>query len=1107
MSNVLDELVKFEDKEYIQYSSEIDGFDKKIDQLKDDCQEEVNKWEKQIDDHKKKEAEERERVKQKYTKIVQDLNDELNRVKTDIAKCDKQRTAEIAKAEQEITDIKNKQNVIQAEITQLFKVKSIILTYNRLSEEEQEYTKDFYKIKLKTLGFNENTYLKDIETQIESKGKQLKELIDSENKNQLNITKQDLINKATDKDYKQKLEDIEAKIAIARDPEKDELKKIAESYNRRYVECHNKISEINKQYDEKIKNVQKQKDEAIAKRNQRVKELQGMLNNQENVINQNQTVFGKTEYDNDRFKNFKKYANVNFVGINSAINFKEKPNIVINVHGKKEEEIDKILTSVVSYYMRPFCLDSENNHISFCSKYGENQLDLFREKIKNPLSSMYQAYSAANDSDFGKMCAYIAQIFDKNEGIQFDNLKREIVILDNVLSIPGYNKSVLINEILGWTNRPSNGVYFIILDDFEPQEKKEINLPDIKSKMIGQGKTTYYDFVNVEKDKVILVNNEAKNKTQLSINEVDLDSYIKNNAKANKEENSYESINECLKDGYKGKESNKFDGLISIPIGRYQDDKSIADIRFNCNGGECVAYEIIGTGGTGKSKLFDNIIINGAAKYSPKDLTFTIIDFKQGAPLANYYSRKENGVAHVVITQAGENEDAQIVVDYLWNEIKRRMNIFTSTNNSVDLTSYNNYVGLDKRIPSLIVIVDEASILFNVEGDIKQKFQMLLSQSRAAGIYFIFANQTENGRIDDIVQQMPYKKIIFQCNDDTAYKSAFNNDEMRKRFVAFLNKHKRGYAIYNDRETRIAWDGDENGNGARLAYSRKIKAIWGVEANPFVAGDTTANKIQLRAFKELCKDINDEFLIGTNYHTGSLSTIKYNESMPLMLIGLNENAAEKIINSILYNCAVKNIETYYIDGSRNTTNYKIFANKYSNIHAYKEDKDYLEQLKTISDIYQSRNNRRAEYSPIVFIVESLDMIQDYQDNNKLSDNFEEDNNVADDDFFANLRSSRSSNNTSNTSNVISGRATFESLLNINESNVWKNVFIVASMKRCSKDLYTTDKNAILYNTYSVDRVSDVRVKKELKGDSLALIVNTDRSMQETRYYQITGDDN
>ena len=82
MSNVLDELVKFEDKEYIQYSSEIDGFDKKINQLKEACQEEVNKWGKQIDDHKKKEAEERERVKQKYTKIVQELNDELNRVKT-----------------------------------------------------------------------------------------------------------------------------------------------------------------------------------------------------------------------------------------------------------------------------------------------------------------------------------------------------------------------------------------------------------------------------------------------------------------------------------------------------------------------------------------------------------------------------------------------------------------------------------------------------------------------------------------------------------------------------------------------------------------------------------------------------------------------------------------------------------------------------------------------------------------------------------------------------------------------------------------------------------------------------------------------------------------
>lgn len=163
---------------------------------------------------------------------------------------------------------------------------------------------------------------------------------------------------------------------------------------------------------------------------------------------------------------------------------------------------------------------------------------------------------------------------------------------------------------------------------------------------------------------------------------------------------------------------------------------------------------ITGATGQGKSNLIKVIIYSLASHYSPDELQFILLDFKEGVTLAPfaYTSTKPYYLPHATVLGLDADQDfAFSVLEEVERIYKKRM---------MQMKPYDNYKSYRKanptiKLPRIVVIIDEFQGLFANDGTRRgthaaEKLLFLAKTVRAAGIHIILASQ-EIGSITSIV--------------------------------------------------------------------------------------------------------------------------------------------------------------------------------------------------------------------------------------------------------------------------------------------------------------------------------------------------------------------
>lgn len=206
---------------------------------------------------------------------------------------------------------------------------------------------------------------------------------------------------------------------------------------------------------------------------------------------------------------------------------------------------------------------------------------------------------------------------------------------------------------------------------------------------------------------------------------------------------------------------------------------------------------IIGKPGSGKSTLL-HIIINGlACAYSPNELQFFLLDFKQ-VEFMDYAQLK---LPHAkVVAVKSEREFGLSVLRGLNTELQYREDLFRNTY----VTTLSEYrTKTNSILPRIVLLADEFQELFSIDDGISLEsdriLDRLIRQGRAFGINVILATQTlsAHNTFSNSTKNQVQIRIALQCSDyDSRLVLSDEND--RARLL-----ERPGEAIFNSKNGLI----------------------------------------------------------------------------------------------------------------------------------------------------------------------------------------------------------------------------------------------------------------------------------------------------------------
>ena len=206
----------------------------------------------------------------------------------------------------------------------------------------------------------------------------------------------------------------------------------------------------------------------------------------------------------------------------------------------------------------------------------------------------------------------------------------------------------------------------------------------------------------------------------------------------------------------------KDEELLQFPIGKTEEnaelvayDLNLLEARFG--GKDAYHTMVIGTTGSGKSEFIKSLILGAAYKYPPQYLNFFCMDFKGGSTIDQLEE-----LPHVIGVMTNLDEvlaqRGYVAVDY---EIDRRQAEFKKAKVK-DIWEYNEGIDINKRMPHLVLVLDEFTRGLDMLDDPQFNLQDLLEkrlvpQGRSLGIYLILANQVANSKATKLLPNVGWR--------------------------------------------------------------------------------------------------------------------------------------------------------------------------------------------------------------------------------------------------------------------------------------------------------------------------------------------------------------
>ena len=163
--------------------------------------------------------------------------------------------------------------------------------------------------------------------------------------------------------------------------------------------------------------------------------------------------------------------------------------------------------------------------------------------------------------------------------------------------------------------------------------------------------------------------------------------------------------------------------------------KDIAGKPILCDLSRMPHLLIAGATGSGKSVCINSIVCSLLYRTSPEDVRLIMVDPKQ-VELQVY-----NGIPHLLIPVISDPKKASSALNWVVNEMFDRYGKFSSMGVR-NLDGYNKKIPREKKLPNIVVIIDEMADLMEVcRKDVEESVRRLAALARAAGIYMVLATQ------------------------------------------------------------------------------------------------------------------------------------------------------------------------------------------------------------------------------------------------------------------------------------------------------------------------------------------------------------------------------
>lgn len=191
-------------------------------------------------------------------------------------------------------------------------------------------------------------------------------------------------------------------------------------------------------------------------------------------------------------------------------------------------------------------------------------------------------------------------------------------------------------------------------------------------------------------------------------------------------------------------EASSAEGL-SAPVGWDAQTGETMDFELGV-GRSASAYHALvgGTTGSGKSVFLHTMIQSLAAKYSPEELEFYLLDYKKGDEFKKYADTDgEAWLPHAkMISRHKDPRFALELFGFLDREFKRRSDMFGSYG---DIVAFRRNGG---KVPRIVVVIDEFQVMFeeygglNLSDEIAKRISTVFKQGRSYGVHMVLATQS-----------------------------------------------------------------------------------------------------------------------------------------------------------------------------------------------------------------------------------------------------------------------------------------------------------------------------------------------------------------------------
>ncbi|AFU01979.1 FtsK/SpoIIIE domain-containing protein [Nocardia brasiliensis] len=235
----------------------------------------------------------------------------------------------------------------------------------------------------------------------------------------------------------------------------------------------------------------------------------------------------------------------------------------------------------------------------------------------------------------------------------------------------------------------------------------------------------------------------------------------------------------------------------------------VAELRLDS--GALSSALIGGRTGSGKSVLLHSIILGIALQYSPAEVEFYLIDFKEGVEFKPYATP---GLPHAKVVAIETNRDFGIsVLESLDSEIARRAALFKNAGQGqMEIGRYRQSTG--EPMPRIVLIIDEFHMLLEQDDATATRgaglLDRIIRQGRAFGVHTLLASQSVSGggqKIRTALNQIPNRLVLASSTQDSEQLLAEGNADaqlLSKPGEGIINDHA-GQAEANNRFQCAYW--------------------------------------------------------------------------------------------------------------------------------------------------------------------------------------------------------------------------------------------------------------------------------------------------------------